>query len=140
MSTTARHETMRRCFSTLGCVDLTLPEICALAGDFHIPAVELRGIGTRMDMPEYCADAGLTPKGISDLCRKQATRLVVAGSSVKLTTIAGDERPGFVSFCAWAESIGVPYVRVFGGGTWGPPPTDAEYSHAAQFVRSWRQE
>src|SRR5437762_590286 len=71
--TIVQPETMRRCFSTLGCAELTLPEICALAGEFHVPAVELRGIGGRMDMPEYCASSGLTPQSVSELCRKQGT-------------------------------------------------------------------
>jgi sugar phosphate isomerase/epimerase len=131
---------MRRCFSTLGCSDLTFPEICALAAEFHTPGLELRGIGGRMDMPEYCAAAGLTPQKIGDLCRQHATRVVVAGSSIKLTSTTEDERPDFMNFCAWADGLGAPYVRIFGGGTWGKPITDAEYAHAADFVRWWRKE
>src|SRR5216117_2147769 len=118
---------MRRCFSTLGCVDLAFPEICALAREFQIPAIELRGIGGRMDMPEYCAESGLLPQNVGELCRKHATGIVVAGSSIKLTSIAESERADFMNFCAWAESIAAPYVRVFGGGAWGKAVADAEY-------------
>src|SRR6185369_10388839 len=120
--------------------DLTFPEICALAAEFHTPGLELRGIGGRMDMPEYCVAAGLTPQKIGELCRQHATRVVVAGSSIKLTSTTEDERPDFMNFCAWADGLGAPYVRIFGGGTWGKPITDAEYAHAADFVRWWRKE
>ncbi len=131
---------MRRCFSTLGCVELTLPEICRLAGEFHIPGIELRGIGGRMDMPQYWADSGLTPLTVSELFCEENTQIIVAGSSIKLATLGAGEQPDFMSFCSWADSIGARYVRVFGGGTWGQPLTQEEYDRAAEFVNSWRKE
>src|SRR5436305_1480802 len=105
--------TWRTCFSTLGCVELTLPEICALAGEFQIAGIELRGIGGRMDMPEYCAEQKLTPTGISDLCHRNHTQLLVAGSSVKLVSATEKDRTELLKFGQWAESLGIPYVRAF---------------------------
>ncbi len=91
---TARLEAFgrRRCFSTLGCVELSFSEICELAAEFGVPGLELRGIGGRMDMPQYCAEQGLTTARTQEICRRCQTELVVAGSSVKLTTASDKER------------------------------------------------
>ena len=131
---------LRRCFSTLGCADLSFPEICQLAGEFHIPALELRGIGGRMDMPQYCAEQNLTPAQLQTLARQSQTRVLVVGSSVKLTSADEKDRTELLTLGAWAEGLHAPYVRVFGGGTWGQPLTDAEYAHAVKLVQWWRQE
>lgn len=130
----------RRCFSTLGCVELSFPEIFSLAGAFHIPGIELRGISGRMDMPRYCAESGLTPERIQSICRQHQTRLIVAGSSVKLVGATENDREELLSFGEWAEQLGIPYVRVFGGGTWGKPLTDEQYLHSVELVNWWRSE
>lgn len=131
---------LRYCFSTLGCADLSFPEICRLAKDFSIPTLELRGIGGRMDMPQYCAEQGLTPAHLNKLCQQNSTRVLVVGSSVKLTSAADKDRAELLAFGEWAEAMQAPYVRVFGGGTWGKPLTDAEFTHAVETVNWWRKE
>jgi sugar phosphate isomerase/epimerase len=139
---TARLEAGRLhwCFSTLGCADLPFSRICELAGEFGIPGIELRGIGGRMDMPEYCAEQGLKPARMLEICGRHATRLAVAGSSLKLTSASEKERAELLALCAWAEALQIPYVRVFGGGTWGQPLTDADYAHAVDLLDWWRKE
>src|SRR6185503_10909958 len=139
---TARPETpqLHRCFSTLGCSDLKLPEICELAREFRIPGIELRGVGQRMDMPEYFAAQGLIPSRLREICRQYHTRPTVAGSSIKLVSASEPDRADLLALCAWSEDWGIPYVRVFGGGTWGQPLTDADYLRAAELVNWWRSE
>src|SRR5262245_18297830 len=131
---------LRRCFSTLGCADLEFPEICALASEFRIPGVELRGIGQRMDMPEYCATQGLSSAWLRDTCRKYHTRPTLAGSSLKLICASERDRAELLAFSTWANDWGIPYVRVFGGGTWGQALTDTDYARAAEVVNWWRKE
>ena len=131
---------LRWCFSTLGCVELSFSQICELAGEFHIPGLELRGMGGRMDMPEYCVAEKLTPERMLDICQRQQTQLVVAGSSVKLTSAAAKDRTELLSLGAWAEALRIPFVRVFGGGTWGQPLTEADYARAVELVNWWRAE
>src|SRR5947207_6626516 len=131
---------LRWCFSTLGCADLSFSAICELAGEFHIPGIELRGIGGRMDMSDYCAEEGLEPVRMREICGRHSTRLVVAGSSLKLSSASEKDRDEFLAFRAWAEALQIPYVRVFGGGTWGKPVTDAEYAQAVEFINWWRTE
>ena len=131
---------LRWCFSTLGCSDLSFPEICELAGEFRIPGIELRGIGGRMDMPEYCSEQHLTAEQMHLLCQRHRTRMVVAGSSVKLTGWTEQDRTDLLKFCTWAERLCIPHVRVFGGGRWGTPLTNADYQHAVELVHWWRNE
>jgi sugar phosphate isomerase/epimerase len=131
---------LRRCFSTLGCADLALPEISELAGEFRIPGIELRGIGRRMDLPEYCAAQGLTPSRMGEICRRHQTRPVVAGSSVKLASASEKDRAELLAFGAWADAWEIPYVRVFGGGSWEQPLSEAEWLCAAELVNWWRRE
>lgn len=131
---------LRWCFSTLGCVELSFSQICELAGEFHIPGLELRGMGGRMDMPEYCVAEKLTPERMLEICQRQQTQLVVAGSSVKLTSAAAKDRTELLSLGTWAEALRIPFVRVFGGGTWGQPLTEADYGRAVELVNWWRAE
>ena len=93
-----------------------------------------------MDMPQYCAEQGLTPPQLQALCSQNQTRVVVVGSSVKLTSATEKDRTELLTFGAWAEAVNVPYVRVFGGGSWGKPLTDGEYAHAVELIKWWRQE
>jgi sugar phosphate isomerase/epimerase len=66
--------------------------------------------------------------------------MAVAGSSCKLTHATEKDRAELLTLCAWADAAGIPYVRVFGGGTWGQPLSEADYDSAAGFVNQWRQE
>jgi len=131
---------LRWCFSTLGCADLSFDAICELAGDFHLPGIELRGIAGRMDMPAYCVEQDLSPERMLKTCRRHDTQLVVAGSSVKLTCASDKDHEELLSFCAWADALGIPYVRVFGGGTWGQSLTESDYQKAVEVIQWWQQE
>ena len=131
---------LRRCFSTLGCADLSFLEICDLAREFRIPALELRGVSGRMDMPEFFAQSGLNPARMEEICRSRQTRIIVAGSSIKLASAAEKDRAELLAFGSWAHDLDIPYVRVFGGGTWGRPLTEAEYSHAVELIHWWRNQ
>jgi sugar phosphate isomerase/epimerase len=121
-------------------VELTLPEICALAVEFGIASIELRGIGGRMEMPEYCDEQNLTARRIAEICRANRTQPVVAGSSVKLVTATDKDRSELLAFGAWADSLGIPYIRVFGGGSWGKMITEAEYVHGVETIEWWRKQ
>src|SRR5262245_48469056 len=131
---------LRRCFSTLGCAHLELAQVCELAGEFGIPAIELRGLGHRMNLPEYCDERGLRPSQFRAICRKSQIQPIVAGSSIKLTSAEAGDREELLALCAWAERLGVPYVRVFGGGKWGQTLMESDYARAAEIVSWWRKE
>jgi sugar phosphate isomerase/epimerase len=130
----------RWCFSTLGCSDLALEEICALAREFGIAGIELRGIEGRLDLPDYAAERNFTRERVRALCQENRTRLVVAGSSVKLTDASDQARAELLKFGGWAEAWGIPYLRVFGGGKWGEALSGADYRQAAERVLWWREQ
>jgi sugar phosphate isomerase/epimerase len=45
-----------------------------------------------------------------------------------------------LEFCGWADSLKIPYVRVFGGGKWGTPLTEEDFRSAVENVNWWRAE
>jgi len=121
-------------------VDLQLEEICRLAGEFGIPGIELRGVGGRMDMPQYFAEQQWTPDRVRELCRTCNTELVVAGSSAKLVRGSDADRRELLEFGTWADALGIPFIRIFGGGTWGKPLETADFERAAKLMAWWRAE
>ena len=55
---------LRRCFSTLGCPELSLEAVIALAGKYDIECVELRALGGTLNLAEYFnAHYGTPPNG-----------------------------------------------------------------------------
>jgi len=128
------------CFSTMGCPDLSLPEACALAAQFQIPRLELRSLSGTTDLPKLFAAQGWSPQAAREICGKHGVRFAVAGSSFKLVGATENDRAELARFCAWADTLEIPYVRVFGGGTWGTPPGEAGLHAAAGNVEWWRAE
>ena len=140
MTDQADESRLRWAFSTLGCSDLSFPEICNLAGSFRIAGIELRGVEGRLDLPQYCAEQNWTSGRLNDLCHSHKARFVVAGSSAKLVDAQDSDRTELLQFSEWADYLGIPYVRVFGGGIWGQPLKESDYDRAIEFVRWWRNE
>jgi sugar phosphate isomerase/epimerase len=127
-------------FSTLGCPELTLTEVCRLAAEFRIRDIEVRALDGRTDFPKYVQEEELLPTQVQHLLKPFASRIVVAGSDFKLIGGGELERAAFLLFCEWAESWHVPYVRVFGGGTFGQPLSKADYAEAINNIRWWHRE
>jgi sugar phosphate isomerase/epimerase len=127
-------------FSTLGCPELTLPQVCTLAAEFGMPNVELRALCGRVDLPACAAEMGWLPDLAAKLVSGHGCRLVVAGSSFKLVGNDAAMRAEFLQYCDWADSWRAPYVRVFGGGTWGQGLRNEDFEQAADTVRWWRRE
>jgi sugar phosphate isomerase/epimerase len=126
--------------STLGCPELSLPQICKLLSEFGLRQVEIRAVDGRLDLPQWASDAGWTPSRAATLLARHDIEFRVAGSSFKLVDNNEQSRAELQAFCGWADSWGARYVRVFGGGTWGQSLTEADYDQAAQTVAWWQQE
>ena len=127
-------------FSTLGCPELSLPQICELLGEFGLRDLEMRAVDGRLDLPQWAVDAGWLPNRATALLAKHDIQFHVAGSSFKLVDNDENSRAELQSFCDWADSWGARYVRVFGGGAWGQALTDADYDRAARAVTWWQRE
>jgi sugar phosphate isomerase/epimerase len=126
--------------STLGCAELSLPEVCKLLSEFDLHELEVRALDGRMDLPQWAVDMGWPPQRAATLLAKHQIRLRVAGSSFKLVDNDEKSRAEMLAFCQWADSWGTPYVRAFGGGAWGQPLNEADYEQAARTVAWWQRE
>jgi sugar phosphate isomerase/epimerase len=124
----------------MGCPELSLPEACALAFQFSIPAIELRSLNNTVDLPGLFFEARWTPEVVRTLCAQYKVRIASAGSSFKLVSSDPVERAELAKFCAWADPLGIPFVRVFGGGKWGTPLGDSDFQTAEGNVHWWRRE
>jgi sugar phosphate isomerase/epimerase len=134
-----KHE-LRWGFSTLGCAELSLPEVCELAARFSFPEFEVRALQGRVDLPQYALDNGLMPPRVNSLFKDHRVRMVVASSDFELTGRDDQKRAEFAQFCAWADAWRAPYVRVFGGGNWGEALTESRVRAVAENVAWWQAE
>jgi sugar phosphate isomerase/epimerase len=138
---TAQRDALSWGFTTLGCPELGLREVCELAASFQFPEVELRVLERRVDLPQYARENRWTPARAVALFKQHRVRLRVASSDFRLIARAeGPSREAFLDFCDWAETWGATYVRVFGGGEWGKALTPAQFKEAAATVAWWRAE
>ncbi|MBA4136058.1 MAG: sugar phosphate isomerase/epimerase [Opitutus sp.] len=110
---------MRRAFSTLGCPDLPLEEIVALAVKLRVDGAELRAVAGRIDLPEFLAERYGTPTALAAHLGARAQLIVSLSTSLKLAAPTEADRSAFLSFVPWAEALGVRWLRVFDGGAPG---------------------
>lgn len=126
------------CFSTMGCTELTLPQVLTLADLFSIDCLELRSLENRTDLPAYLAEQ---PGGLPAVRSSLSPHPVrVLGTSFKLVGDNEAGRAALLSFGRLAEEIGTPYLRIFGGGTWGTTLTDKNYRQAVEVLNWWQGE
>ena len=133
-------DTFQWCFSTLGCPELLLPDAIALASEFRLPAIELRSLGGTVDLPRLFSEKNWTSESVTQLTNNAGVRLAVAGSSFKLTSTSETDRDELIAFSTWADSLRIPFVRVFGGGQWGDTLAGTDFQNAARNVEWWRAE
>ena len=133
----------------MGCAELSLAETCALAEKFSIPAIELRALNNTIELPKLFRETGWTPAVVREICARHSVQLLGANSSYGLISPDPAERAALGEFCGWADALGIPYVRVFGGGKWGTPLTDENFQtairnldwfRAEKSARGWRLE
>lgn len=122
-------------FSSLGCPDLSLEEICALATRHHISAVELRALGGSLDLPEYLERRYGSPAALAENLRGIAVSIASLDTSLRLMESTPADREKLLRFVPWAEAMGAPRLRVFDGGQSCSQETLA---HAIGVLGWWR--
>lgn len=126
-----------RAVSSLGCPDLSLAEVFALAAKHRIDAVELRVLSGMLDLPAYFRKQFVTPAALAGFVRSQSVRIVGLGTSLRLVGHGRTERDAFLEFLPWADALDGVRLRVFDGGK----NMDAgEVAEAASTVRWWQAE
>jgi sugar phosphate isomerase/epimerase len=134
-SSAGRGAAYERAFSTLGCPDMDLAGVFALAKSHGIGAVELRALGGSLDLPAYFSGRGESPAGLAAAAAAAGVRIAAFGTSLRLVGGTEEDRRKFLEYVPWAEAMGVPMLRVFDGKPAGDG-TDAE--RAAESAAWWR--
>lgn len=126
---------LSRCFSSLGCPELGLGEVFALAARHAVPVVELRALGGSVELADYFAREFGTPEGLAARLRDAPVRIAALNASLRLVGSTAAERDQLEAFAPWADAAGVRWLRVFDGGH----AADAAYlAAAAETIRWWR--
>jgi len=122
-------------FSTLGCPTWPWPKILDFAAEHQFASIELRGILTNMDLTKV---PELAPERLAEAKRQlTAHGLVVSdlGASAQMHDMDPvkhaaqlDEGKRFIDL---AQSLGAPYVRVFGNAYVKDVPRDQMLAHIA---------
>lgn len=124
-----------RAFSTLGCPDLNLAEVLALAQRHRIDAIELRSLDSTLDLPEYLARTFGKPTALAEYLRDSPVRIVALDTSLRLVGHAPADRGKFLEFVPWAEALGVAWLRVFDGKM---ASEEHDLEQAANTLRWWQ--
>lgn len=121
------------CFSTLGCGELELDDVLALAVRREMPAVELRTLAGRNELPGYFEMRYGTPERLADVVRGYPVRIVSLDSSCHAIGATPDGRAELRALAPWTAAVGAQAIRVFDGGESGD---DRELA-AAQALFNW---
>lgn len=124
------------CFSSLGCPEFSLDQILALAGQFHVPTVELRALNGGIDLASSFARTYGTPAALGKHVAASPVKVVAFDASLRLVGGTTEQREQLVELAPWAEAAGVRWLRVFDGGR---AADAAELAEAAATLTWWRE-
>lgn len=128
---------MDKTFSTLGCVELDLDEVVALARRHGVTTLELRGLGGSLDLPAWLAERYGTPSAWAARLRELGVTVRVLSTSHRLLDGSAESLAELEKFIPWAEAAGVPWLRVFDGGVSGDA---TEIARGAENLAAWRRD
>lgn len=107
---------MKRTFSSLGCEELELDEVLALAASHGIPAVELRALGGTIDLAEYFTRNFETQARLAEVIAASGIAVVGLDASCRLMANDREGETELLALAPWAEALGGIPMRVFDGG------------------------
>jgi sugar phosphate isomerase/epimerase len=129
-------------FSTLGCPAWDWTKILDFAQQHGFAAIELRGLHGNMDLPSSPIFAPVRIAQTKSEIAAHRLRIACVSSSANLYYEDPDKRPKELAdarrFIDLAESLGAPYVRVFGGkaaSDKSATPSDAVKARVASALR-----
>jgi len=125
-----------RCFSSLGCPELSLEGALALATKHRVPQVELRALEGSVDLPAYFSARFGTPARLAAHVAASGVRIVAFDASLRLVGGTEADRTQLAALAPWAEALGVRWLRVFDGGK---AMTADELTAAAPTLQWWRE-
>lgn len=112
--------TYRQAFSTLGCREATLADVCVLANEFGIELLELRFLENTIQLPQLWQTRGVTPTQLAQQVCAAGKAVPVIDTSLRLIGGTEAERSEVLALVPFAEALGTRYLRVFdGAAAWG---------------------
>jgi sugar phosphate isomerase/epimerase len=127
-------------FSSLGCPELTLPEIIELARSKGLHRLELRTIEDRVDLPAYFRETFGSPEQLRAFLDENGMSVVALDASLKLVGNKPEDRAALAEFAEWADALGTKWIRVFDGGTFAPTLSPEDMREAIATIEWWRAE
>ena len=106
----------QRTFSSLGCAELELDEVIALAKRHHVSAVELRTLGGSIDLSAYFSEHFEAPLKLREFVNASGVRVVGLDASCHLMADDAEGGAELLALAPWAEALGGVSIRVFDGG------------------------
>lgn len=125
----------RRAFSTLGCAEFTVEQVCALAERHSVKAVELRALGGMLTLPAYLQGRFESPAVLAAHFARQGLEIASLDTSCKLIGPTAADRAELLAYVPWAEGLGVRRLRVFDGGD---RFDETALAQAAETLAWWR--
>lgn len=126
------------CFSSLGCGELSLDEIVALAKRYEIGAVELRVIGGSLDLAAQLDDyRRQSPEKFAALAKSGLVKAL--DTSFKLVSAQEKDWAELLKIAEVADALGVSYCRVFGGFPYAGAPTPEVLKASAATLKRWHE-
>ena len=126
-------------FSTLGCHELDLEQVCALAARHDIHAVEIRALEDRQDLPAYLDKTYSNSDEIQPILNTYGQHIIALNSGFKLIGSKEPDRAELLEFARWAEALDVPYIRTFGGGKMDETLTEQDLDQGAANLEWWHK-
>lgn len=127
--------------STLGCHELDLASICRLAENHGIHHLEIRSIADCLNLPEYLDSSFPNdPSAIKQILDQHQQSIIALNSGFKLIEESDDAREELIGFARWADVLGVPFVRVFGGGEMSQPLSKSDLATAVANLNWWNEQ
>ncbi len=137
---TADTSALKWCFSTLGCGELDLDAVLAMAERFGIAHVELRMLEGEVHLPKVFSRDVDSPAALAERVAAAGVAVPMLDTSFRLVGPKQADRDALLEFVPWAEAIGASHLRVFDGGKFARKLDAAVIDRAAETVRWWRQQ
>ena len=124
-------------FSSLGCAEMDLDEVAALARRYRVRTVELRALAGTTDLPAWLAGRFKSPAAWNNHLKALPLSVCAFGTSFRLIDGKEEDRAALLAYVPWAEAAGVPWLRIFDGGKTGDT---SEIARASEVLDWWRAE
>ncbi len=126
-----------RAFSSLGCAELELDEVLAIAKRHDIEAVELRALADSIDLTGYFERKFHSPEKLAEHIAVSGIRVVALDASCHVISDDESERDELIALAPWAHALGGAWIRVFDGGE---KLDAAELGLASEMLTWWQRE